>query len=60
MVSDNIIFAYKDESYNPDTVWESILELILAKARHGDMGKIELLFDKSCGMIDSLEAYEFN
>ncbi|MEM6611605.1 MAG: replicative DNA helicase [Cyanobacteria bacterium P01_C01_bin.72] len=60
MVADNIIFAYRDEYYYPDSVWENILELILAKARHGDTGKIELLFDKSCGMIDSLKAYEFN
>ena len=60
MVADNIIFAYRDEYYNPDTVRENILELILAKARHGDTGKIELLFDKSCGMIESLKAYEFN
>ena len=60
MVADNIIFAYRDEYYNPDTVRENILELILAKARHGDTGKIELLFDKSCGMIDSLKAFNFN
>ena len=60
MVADNIIFAYRDDYYNRDTVKQNILELILAKARHGDTGKIELLFDKSCGMIDSLKAYEFN
>ena len=60
MVADNIIFAYRDEYYYPDTMQPNILELILAKARHGDTGKIELLFDKSCGMIDSLKAYEFN
>ncbi|MGL6340598.1 MAG: replicative DNA helicase, partial [Waterburya sp.] len=60
MVADNVIFAYRDEYYNPDTIRENILELILAKARHGDTGKIELLFDKSCGMIDSLKAFEFN
>ncbi len=45
MVADNIIFAYRDEYYHPDTVRENILELILAKARHGDTGKIELLFE---------------
>ena len=60
MVADNIIFAYRDEYYNPETYKENILELILAKARHGDTGKIELLFDKSCGMIDSLKAFNFN
>ena len=60
MVADNIIFAYRDEYYDPETYKQNILELILAKARHGDTGKIELLFDKSCGMIDSLKLYEFN
>ncbi len=60
MVADNIIFAYRDEYYNPDTINQNVLELILAKARHGDTGKIELLFDKSCGMIENLKMYEFN
>ncbi|GAB4547727.1 MAG: replicative DNA helicase [Pleurocapsa sp.] len=60
MVADNIIFAYRDEYYNPDTFQQNILELILAKARHGDTGKIELLFDKSCGMIENLRLYERN
>lgn len=60
MVADNVIFAYRDEYYNPDTMHPNILELILAKARHGDTGKIELLFDKSCGMIDSLKVFDFN
>ena len=60
MVADNIIFAYRDEYYNPDTIQQNILELILAKARHGDTGKIELLFDKSCGMIENLRMYERN
>ena len=60
MVADNIIFAYRNEYYDPETYKQNILELILAKARQGDTGKIELLFDKSCGMIDSLKAYEFN
>ena len=60
MVADNIIFAYRDEYYYPDTINQNTLELILAKARHGDTGKVELLFDKSCGMIESLQAFNFN
>lgn len=60
MVADNIIFAYRDEYYYPDTVNQNILKLILAKARHGDTGKVELLFDKSCGMIASLRVYGLN
>jgi len=74
MVADNIIFAYRDEYYDPSTSASSgrrtgrmhsplrtaqpgILELILAKARHGDTGTAEVLFDKSCGMIHSLKKF---
>jgi replicative DNA helicase len=54
MVADNIIFAYRDEYYFPDTTANGVLELILAKARHGDTGTVKVLFDKSYGMIRSL------
>ena len=57
MVADNIIFAYRDEYYDPNTSQPGILELILAKARHGDTGTAEVLFDKSCGMIHSLKEF---
>jgi replicative DNA helicase len=57
MVADNIIFAYRDEYYNPATSQTGILELILAKARHGDTGTAEVLFDKSSGMICSLKEF---
>lgn len=43
IVADNILFAYRDEYYDPETYKQSILELIVAKARHGDTGTIELL-----------------
>ena len=55
MVADNIIFAYRDEYYDANTSQPGVLELILAKARHGDTGTAEVLFDKSCGMIHSLK-----
>ena len=51
MVADNIILAYRDEYYNPDTPDKGILELIVGKARHGDTGTAAVLFDKSCGVI---------
>ena len=57
MVADNIIFAYRDEYYDSSTSQPGILELILAKARHGDTGTAEVLFDKSCGMICSLKEF---
>jgi replicative DNA helicase len=57
MVADNIIFAYRDEYYDPATSQPGILELILAKARHGDTGTVEVFFDKSSGMIRSLKEF---
>ena len=57
MVADNIIFAYRDEYYDPATSQLGILELILAKARHGYTGTAEVLFDKSSGLIRSLKEF---
>lgn len=59
MVADNIIFAYRDEYYNPDSPIQGVLELILAKARHGDTGTVQVLFDKSSGMVCSLAEYSY-
>ncbi|MBW4559211.1 MAG: replicative DNA helicase [Trichormus sp. ATA11-4-KO1] len=55
MVADNIILAYRDEYYNPDTPDPGILELIMAKSRHGDTGTATFFFDKTYGIIKNLE-----
>jgi replicative DNA helicase len=55
MVADNIILAYRDEYYNPDTEDHGILELIMAKSRHGDTGTAKVFFDKSYGVLRNLE-----
>lgn len=57
MVADNIIFAYRDEYYDRNTSQPGILELILAKARHGKTGTAEVLFDDSSGIIRSLKEF---
>ena len=51
MVADNIILAYRDEYYNSDTPDRGILELIMAKSRHGETGTTTVLFDRSHGII---------
>jgi len=56
MVADNIILAYRDEYYNPDTTDQGILELIMAKARHGETGTATVFFDKSYGIIQNLRS----
>ena len=56
MVADNIILLYRDEYYNPDTSEDEILELNLAKSRHGETGTVKVLFDKRYGLIEELES----
>ncbi len=56
MVADNIILAYRDEYYYSDTADRGILELIVAKARHGETGTAAVLFDKFYGIIRNLES----
>ncbi|NJL64543.1 MAG: replicative DNA helicase [Methylacidiphilales bacterium] len=51
MVADNIILAYRDEYYYPDSTDSGVLELILKKARHGETGTATVLFDKSYGVL---------
>jgi replicative DNA helicase len=57
MVADNLIFVYRDEYYHRDTLQPGILELILAKARHGQTGTAEVLFDSASGLIRSLAEF---
>jgi replicative DNA helicase len=52
----NIILAYRDEYYNSDTTDQGILELIMAKARHGETGTATVFFDKSYGIIQNLRS----
>ncbi len=54
-VADNIIFLYRDEYYNRQTEEEGVLELNLAKARHGETGTAKVLFDKRYGIISSAD-----
>lgn len=54
MVADNIIMAYRDEYYNPDTPDREVLELIVSKARHGSTGTVKCLFEPSYGLIKNM------
>jgi len=55
MVADNIILTYRDEYYNPDTQDIGILEMIVAKARHGSTATAKVFFDRSYGIIKNLD-----
>ena len=54
MVADNVLLAYRDEYYQPHPQNEGILELILAKARHGSTGTATVYFDKAFGRVKNL------
>lgn len=43
--ADLIAFIYRDEVYNSDSMNRGAAEVIIAKNRHGQTGKVHLLFD---------------
>lgn len=43
--ADMIMFVYRDEYYNPDTQYKGSAEVICAKNRNGETGKIFLTFE---------------
>ena len=40
--ADIVLFLYRDDYYNPDSEEKNVAELIVAKNRHGETGKIKL------------------
>ena len=58
MVADNVLLAYRDDYYNPDSPDRDVLELIVGKARHGATGTAKFLFDASYGLLKSLQNVE--
>ncbi|MBQ3072595.1 MAG: replicative DNA helicase [Oscillospiraceae bacterium] len=40
--ADCVLFIYRDDYYNPDTEEKNVCELIVAKNRHGETGKVKL------------------
>ncbi len=42
--ADVVMFIYRDEMYNEDTMLKNIAEISVAKHRNGPVGKVELAF----------------
>ena len=40
--ADEVLFIYRDDYYHPDTPEKNVAEIIVAKNRHGETGKVEL------------------
>lgn len=55
MVADAIVFAYRDEYYDPSSPDNGILELIAGKSRHGTTGTARVLFDPAFGLLTNFQ-----
>lgn len=43
--ADTVLFLYRDEVYNPDTMDKGICEVIVAKQRNGETGRLALVYE---------------
>jgi replicative DNA helicase len=55
--ADVVVMLYRDEYYNPDTRDQGLLELILAKNRHGKTVTAKAEFDPEIGTITNYVSY---
>jgi replicative DNA helicase len=61
--ADNIVFIYRDDYYEQDSVQKGVAELIIAKQRNGPTGKVKVRFDAAYTRFDNLapgEMQEFD
>lgn len=54
---DIVLFVYRDEVYNKDSVDAGIAEVIVAKHRNGALGSVRLGFDGPCTRFRNLAEY---
>ena len=59
--ADTILFIYRDEVYNPETVDKGIAEIIIGKQRNGPIGVARLAFISNLTKFDNLapERHDF-
>lgn len=53
--ADVVMFLYREEVYNQDTVNQGLAEVLVAKHRNGPVGKVELVFLKNLAKFEDAE-----
>jgi replicative DNA helicase len=57
--ADTIMFIYRDEYYNRDSLEQGRAEVIVAKQRNGPTGTVKVRFEASCTRFDNLAAEDY-
>ena len=55
--ADLILFIYRDEVYNPDTVDKNKAEIIVAKQRNGPTGRVTATFIDTYARFDNHQEF---
>lgn len=58
--ADVILFCYRDEYYNPETVDRGVMEVICTKHRNGETGTVKLLFEGAYSRLRNLTRGRLN
>jgi len=55
--SDVVLFIYRPDQYESDTLKENLAEIIVAKHRNGPVGSVELVFRKDLAKFENAETH---
>jgi replicative DNA helicase len=58
--SDIVMFIYRPDQYEKDTVKQNIAEIIIAKHRNGPVGSVELIFRNALAKFENAATRTFN
>ena len=58
--SDIVMFIYRPDQYEKDTVKQNVAEIIIAKHRNGPVGSVELIFRSALAKFENAATRMFN